>query len=198
MKSLAKLTVGEYQQLYAIHTSKEDELDRAVMSVAIITGKPRWEVEDMDLDKFRDISRSIVVLFTGMSAPEQPITGIELNGKRYKVCLNPRKIKYSQYVDIQGFLKGGIIENLHKLFASLLVDSKGKYSGEDHEEIATAIQECNFSVIHSTCVFFSLLWNNSIKALVPFLNEEIRKTQTNLLNGMSLQNITDGYLIPVR
>lgn len=197
MKSLQKLTVGEYQQLYTIHTSTDDEIDKAVLSVAILTGKTRWDVEEMPLDQFREISRSISILFSGESEPQKPKNYIKVNGKTYKICLNPRKLSAGQYIDLQHFLKGNMIDNLHKLMACLLVPRKffgvGKYDGENHEQISAGIQNCNYAAIHATCVFFLTLWNLSIKAITPYLTSQILEKTT--LNQTDLQNIMDGFLM---
>ena len=195
MKNLSKLTVGEYQQLYSIHTSKDDDMDKAVQSVAILTGKARWEVEDMDFKQFSQLTKEISILFTPQVG--QPKTSIRINKKRYAVILNPRKITYGQYIDLQTFLKGNLIENLHKIMACLVVPKKlfgrGKYDGANHEEISTGIQDCNFIDVQSTCVFFSLLWSSSIKATIPYLNQEMKKKNLKLPET-ALQNIMDGFL----
>lgn len=203
MKPLQKLSVGEYQELYSIHTSDGDITEKAILTISILTGTPRWEVEEMELQKFRDLSREINILFDGGGAIPRPRQYITVGGQRYKICLNPRKITAGQYVDLQHFLKGNIIEHLHQLMACLLVPRyrfgrTGKYNGENHEAISTAVKACNFSEVHATCVFFLMLWNNSIKALEPYLKKELMKkspaNQEAIL--MSLRNITDGSIIP--
>lgn len=197
MKNLSKLTVGEYQQLYSIHTSKDDEIDKAVQSVAILTGKARWEVEEMDFNEFSRVTKEIAILFTPQEG--KPTTSIRINKKRYSVVLNPRKISFGQYIDLQHFLKGNLIENLHKIMACLVVPKKlfgrGKYDGENHEIISKGIQDCNFIDVQSTCVFFSLLWSHSIKATIPYLKQEMKKKKVNLPET-ALQNIMDGFLTP--
>ena len=197
-----KLTVGQYQELYQIHTGSDDDIDKAVASISCITGKPRWEVEEMDLDKFREKSAEVAVLFSPLLEQRKPSTKIKINGKKYRICLNPRKLTAGQYIDLQHFLKDGqIIRDLHKLMACLVTPysfwSKGKYDGENHNKVAEGITECNFSDVHATCVFFLDLWNLSIKAITPFLSKELlKKTKNPLMREMNLQNIMDGYTMP--
>lgn len=202
MKSLSNLTVGEYQALYAIHTSKDEEIDKAVLSVAIVTQKTRWEVEEMPLDEFTLKAREISILFSA-TVQGKTKNKVKVNGQSYYVCLNPRKLSAGQYIDLQHFLKGNLIENLHKLMACLLIPLKkywfvkrlGKYDGENHEKISEGIQDLKFVDIHSTCVFFSTLWSSSIKALIPYLTKEL-KTKSPLINQTDLQTIMDGYIMP--
>ena len=196
MKNLSKLTVGEYQALYYIHTSKDEEIDKAVASVSILTGKTRWEVEEMDFKEFTHLTKELNILF-GAFVSGKPKTSLKINGKKYQVCLNPRKLSAGQYIDLQHFLKGNMIDNLHKIMACLVVPKKrfgvGKYDGENHELISVGIQDLNFIDVHSTCVFFSLLWSNSIKAITPYLSQEVMKKNPSL-SPQDLQSIMDGFL----
>lgn len=202
MKSFEKLTVGEYQQLYEIHISGDDQIEKSVASVAVLTGKPRWEVEDMDFDQFREKAREATVLFSAALVEKFPSKLIKIAGKWYRVCLNPRKLTAGQYIDLQVFLKENQIRSLHKIMACLLIPVKryglytkvGKYDGENHEKIAEGIQDCNFMQVHSTCVFFLRLWNLSIKAMVPFLKKELSKTGMKTTET-TLQGIMDGFLM---
>lgn len=197
MKSFEKLTVGEYQELYRIHRSDDDELDKTVQSIAVLTGKTRWEVEDMDMDLFRSYSKRISVLFSAL-IEERPRKTIKVNGKKYSICLNPRKLTAGQYIDLQHFLKDNNILNLHKILACIItpkkIFGKGRYDGAKHEEISEGILDCQFIQVHSTCTFFLRLWNLSIKATLPFLEQAIK--EKNLTIGMNLQSIMDGFLTP--
>jgi hypothetical protein len=54
------LTVGQYQQLYAIAKSDDDELEKSAQSISVITGRPVSEVEEMPLNEFNALNRKIV------------------------------------------------------------------------------------------------------------------------------------------
>lgn len=198
MKSLSNLTVDEYQLLYSIHKAEGDDVDKSVDLVSILTGKTREEVNDMPIYEYREKSREISVIFSGPAEPAKPKQKIKIYGKSYRVCLNPRNISAGQYIDLQHFLKGNMIENLHKIMACLVVPYKfwgvGKYDGANHELIAEGILNCKFSDIHGTCVFFLLLWSNSIKAISPFLSREIQK-KTGMLSQTDLQSVMDGSIM---
>jgi len=190
------LTVGQYQELYRIHKSKDDELEKSVLSIATITSQTRWEVEEMPMDKFRDKIREINILFSMPMAELKPKSSVKVNGKKYKVCLNPRTLSTGQYIDLQHFMQEDMILGLHKIMACLLVPKKlfgkGTYDGENHEKISEGIQELPFRHIHSTCVFFSQLWNLSIKALEPYLRKSLKENWKNT-DPMNLQLVMDGF-----
>lgn len=194
-----KLTVGQYQELYQIHTGSDEDIEKAIASIACITGKPRWEVEAMELDKFKEKAAEVAILFTPVLEDRKPKTKIKINGKKYRICLNPRKLTAGQYIDLQHFLKDGqIIRDLHKLMACLVTPirflRKGKYDGENHNKVAEGLINCNFSEVHSTCVFFLNLWNHSIKAITPYLSRELlKKVKNPIMREMDLQKLMDGF-----
>jgi hypothetical protein len=197
------LTVWQYQQLYNIHTGTEDELDKIIQSVCVLTGLSERGVEDLPMPDFNKVSAELATIFKRETKSE-PKTFININGKRYGVIYNPNTLTAGQYVEIQTWMKSNVIDNLHKIFASLVYEVKGrgifkkrlKYNSDNHAEISEAVLQCRFVDVYSTCVFFLNLWNDSIKALVPYLQKEGK------LKGVSqtkmqdiLKSITDGYIM---
>lgn len=194
------LTVGQYQQLYAIQKSEMDEIDRATESVAVLTGKTPTEVEDMPLSEFNKVAVEIAVIFDKKERKVKPPRSLRIQGRKHRILYNPREISSGQYIDLQHFLSQDTIENLHKIVACLIVPVKwhggnGKYSGTDHEIKAAYVQEMNFLKIQAVFVFFSKLWSASIKAIQPYLEREMKKKG---IQGMNLQELMDGFLAPSR
>lgn len=210
------LTLGQYQELYTIHTSTDDDLDKAIASVAVLTGKTRWEVEEMPLPQFKQMAKEISILFLNPKTSDKTVRRVKVNGKKYAVILDARKLSSGQYIDLQHFLgkkpdgtQMNMIDNMHKIMASLLVPIKfgmrGKYNGANHEAIAEGVQSLKFMDVQSTCVFFSKLWNRLIENIRGSALKEYRKmirkskdpfpvqmTETDLLN------IMDGFTMPSR
>lgn len=202
------LTVGQFQQLHAIHVSSDDDLEKAISSISVLTGLPRWEVEELPLKTFKDLSREIGILFSSPpQAKPKVLKKVRVNGQRYAVILNARKLTLGQYSDLQHFLKqGNMIDNMHKLMACLLVPIRfnplnilGKYDGANHEKIAEGILSLKFSDVNNTCVFFSKLWNNSIEAIAGYLKKEMmlamKKNTKSQLSQTDLQTLLDGFIM---
>lgn len=191
-----KLTVGQYQELYQINRGEDDDLDKSIAFVAVLTGLTRWEVEELPLSDFNKVAKEIGTIFS-----EQPLNtklrkSFVLFGKKYRVIYNIRKLTTGQYIDLQHFISGNVIENLHKIIACLIIPvswwSKEKYDAENHEIISEGVQDLNFMEVNAICVFFLSLWSNSIKALEPYLLNQIqRKGMT--LSRTDLQKIMHGY-----
>jgi len=201
MKTFEKLTLWEYQELYKIHNTKaetdEQILDRAIETLSILEGKSRQEIEDRPYQELLKKSKDVSILFSVAPNLGKPSPYLRIGGQLYKVCLNPRKLTTGQFTDVQGFLKRGRVENLHKVIASIVrpvsgfFRKEGKYDAENHEVIAEEILDVNIMKILAISGFFLRLWNSSIKALVPYLEKQIRTTTS--LSETDLQTIMDGY-----
>lgn len=200
-KRFHQLTVAEYQQLYTISRSDDDDIEKSIQLVSVLTGKPRWDVENISVQEFRTISAEIAVILSAQSTSTIPKRIIKLKGKKYLVEHNPRKISAGQYITLQHFLKGNMIDNLHSLFACLLTPyklfGKGKHNGADHELISIAIQDLNFCHVHATCVFFLTLYEKSMTAIRDYLEIQARKGKKPEMPKelMDLWKLTDGYIM---
>jgi len=200
-KVFNELTVAEYQELYNINRSDTEEIDKAIQSVAVLTGLASWQVEDLALEDFNKVSREIAVIFSAQVVTAKLRRTFLINGKRFRVIYNPRKLSAGQYIDFQTFLSAGnTIENLHKLIACIIVPykrfGKGRYDSENHEKIAEGVQDLNFCQINAVCVFFLELWKLSIRALEPYLLRQLnQKEMASPWTKADLQKIMDGFLM---
>jgi hypothetical protein len=204
--SFSTLTVAQYQELYSVNTSDIDDVEKAISCVSILTGLPRWEVEELPLADFNKVSSELAIIFAVNFEPEKPKEQIKIAGKKYIVQLNPRKITAGQYIDIMHFSKSNMVENLHRVIACLIVPKLswgkvGKYNANKHEELSEAVREMRFIDINSICVFFLKLWNVSTKVIQDYLKKELSKiSETNpdlksRLREMDLQKLLDGSIL---
>jgi hypothetical protein len=198
------LTVRQYQQLYNIHTSKDEDQDKIIQSVCVLTGKTERQVDEMLLPEFNKVAAELARIFS-KDIKGDPQTFIQIAGNRYGIIYDPSTLSTGQYVEIQTWMQTGVIDNLHKIMASLVYQVKGrgifkkrlKYNAEIHPQLSEAILECNFIHVHSSCVFFLNLWNASINSLEDYLEKEMRAKgiQTKEMKD-TLKKITDGFLTP--
>ena len=193
------LTVRQYQQLYAIHTDKETaDIDKVIQSVCVLTGLSERGVEQLSVPEFNKISSEIAKIFS-KEIKGEPKTFIQIAGKRHGIIYQPATLSTGQYVEIQTWMQTNVIENLHKIFASIVYEVKGKgifkkrlkYNSDNHPVISEAILDCNFIDVHSSCVFFLKLWRDSIKALEPYLAKELKAKG---MNPTQIQTALKSYL----
>lgn len=198
------ITVRQYQQLYEIHRGKADTLDKTIQSVCVLTGLSERGVEDLSMQEFNKIAAEITVIFSNLPKAE-PKSFIRIGGKRFGIIYKPATLSAGQYIEIQTWMRSNLIENIHKIMASLVYPVKGvwpfwyrgKNNSENHPEISEKILDCNFMTVHSACVFFSKCWRDSINSLVPYLDRQTGKKGVSRKDLQTiLKHATDGFLAP--
>lgn len=203
------LTVGQYQELYRINRSEDEDKD--INSVSVLTGMTANAIADLPYTKFNDICREVNKIFETVDFAKmkksvtRPKAYIKIGGKRFGIIYDPATLSTGQYISIQTWMRSNLIENLDKIFASLVYPVegvfpflyRGKISDSDHPKIAEQIRDCNFMQVHSACVFFLTLWRNSINSLRDFLTREAVKNgmEPKLIQGL-LKKLSDGFLTP--
>jgi len=186
MVTLSTLTVGQFQALYSIQKSSQDELDKMTDCIAVLTGKTAAEVDDMPLSEFNAISAQIAGVFSQPMPEAKAKQIIKANGKEYGITYEPGKLRAGQYVEYQGFSQGDLVENLHLLMASLsypvkrywFIKRKGKNDSNNHENVANDFKEAKFIDVYSACLFFCEVLKGSIKALEGYLVKQLKGVKT--------------------
>lgn len=202
------LTVGQYQKLFAIHTGNAEDMDKIIQSVCVLTGLTEEEVDGLPVPEFNKISKEILVIFKEQafsSSKAKPKTFINIGGKQFGVIYNPATLSTGQYIEVQTWMRSNLIENLHKIVASIVYPVKGwwifknrlKYNPDIHTKISEQIKDCNFLDVHNACVFFLKLWRNSMIGMKGFLEKELKakgisQNQVEIL----LRHVSDGFLTP--
>ena len=196
-----KLTVGQYQQLYAIAKSDEDELDKSLQSVEIITGK---SAEDMPLNEFNKLSREIVSSINSQRLNTSPVSFLKSGNKLYQVNYKIGTLRAGQNVELQAWLKEkDWIRNMDKILASVVVPIKkylwvrlpGKNQSENHEQVAEDMQAVDFSEAFGCVVFFCKIFAGSINAILPSLAKQMPKMERQKLLTLQtdLMKTMDGF-----
>lgn len=172
MVTLENITVGQFQELYKVQKSSQDDLDKMTESVSILSGKTVREVEEMLLPEFNNLSQQITKIWEAYrNVPERKPSRII---KGYGILYEPGKLTTGQYVTAMHFMKGDVIENMHFLMASITYNIKtGKHEAEKHPKIASDLQDALFMDVHAACVFFCHLFTRSIQGLESFFLKEM-------------------------
>lgn len=199
-----RLTIDKFQQLYRVAHSKLDDIDKSIQYVKIMTGKSESEIERMKVEKFNRICNVALKLFN-ISMEEihntKPKNFIFVGHKVYKINYDVKKLTANRYVEISTF-GNNVIENLHKIMATLVQEVKFTWRGlrlvpydsAKHEEVSEIMLKANFRECYHTCVFFCQLFKHSIVALKHFTEgEEAEKMDQALTDFIK---IMDGYTMP--
>ncbi len=200
------LTVRQYQEIVSIQTDTEmAQEDKIIQSIMVLTGATEREVEELTIIEFNKIGSELAVIFSQELEDQKPPRYLRIGGKLYGITYNPRNLAYYQYADIQSWVSGNAIHNTHKVVASLAypvkgwLKIKGKNEADKHYLLSEEVLDCKYKDVHAICVFFSLLWNNSIKALADSLVKDKKETLTPREREQMkilLQAVSDGSIIP--
>ena len=196
-----KLTVGQYQQLYIIAKSEDDELDKSMQSVEVITGKSS---DDMPLNEFNKLSREIVAAINSQRLNTKPVSFLKSGKKLYQVNYKVGTLRAGQNAELQHWLKDkDWIQNMDKILASIVVPIKsylwvklpGKNQSEKHEQVAEDMQSVDFSEAFGCVVFFCKIFAGSINAILPSLAKRMPKMEREKLLTLQtdLMKIMDGF-----
>jgi hypothetical protein len=182
MNLLDRITIGQYQEIYAINKQEGDDADKAVESVSILTGKTTRDIEEMPMSEFQVLSKSIVDALAIAQVKTTPSNYLRSGKKIYQINYIVQSYRYGQYVELQHWLAGNLIENMHNILASIAIPVKkflwiklpAKNDSTKHKEIADDFKEVSFSEAYGCIVFFCRILSDSIKGIQDYLISEMK------------------------
>lgn len=154
-----KIIVEQYQQITAINKQEMAEDEKIVQVIQILFNLTEAQVNDLPLSTFQQYATQAGIAFQTLR-PGQWKKTIKANGKRYRLQYDPATLRFGQYIELQHFLKGGLVENLHLLAASIARPVQFRFftmpnRSEQHAQVADDFLTANFLDLFSCLVFFS-------------------------------------------
>jgi hypothetical protein len=201
-----RVTVGQFQQLYAISLMNADEIDKSILFVQTLTGLNEDEVLALPATKFNKICRKVKNVFDFDAGKPRKV--IRAGGRRYIINYELSKVT-GRYVEVTSFSQD-VIPNLHRIMASITQRCKWSwrtfklvpipYDAKKHEQYADDMLEADFEAAYHSAVFFWAAYAKSMKILKPYLMKELQKKGMTerlseaMLSG--LQSGLDGFTQP--
>ena len=197
------MTIKQFQELYYVATSEDMDFDKSIKMVGIVTGKTPEQVERISMIKFNFLCGMVhrqFKIFEKDLMKGKPKKIVRVGKRFYRINYDVTKCKSSTYVEVSTF-STDIIQNLHKIMASIVTPVKFKWGKwVEHEELASDLEQMDFEVAYHAAVFFYTLFNASMQVIQPYLvNEMIKKgiakekAEKILMNS---QSILDGFTMP--
>jgi hypothetical protein len=197
------MTIKQFQELYYVATSEDMDLDKSIKMVGIVTGKTPEQVEKMSMRKFNILCGAVhnhFKIFEKDLLKGKPKKIVRVGKRFYRINYDVTKCKSSTYVEVSTF-STDIIQNLHKIMASIVTPVKFKWGRwVEHEELAADLEQMDFEVAYHAAVFFYTLFNVSMQVIQPYLINEMTKKgiakeqATEMLTNS--QSILDGFIMP--
>jgi len=173
------LNLFQYQQL--VNAFKiDDDIDKTVKLISIVTGKTENEVLSMSIADFNKSKESLNFLADEIEG--KPVKYINVNGKRYKCIYDVRNIPAARYVESKVY-GADLVTNIHKLAATMVMPMKktlfgwrlDKYDASKHEEYAQDMLEARFVDVYHSAIFFLSVFLNLIKCSEDFLIQNLKE-----------------------
>lgn len=201
-----KLTIKQFQQINNINKFEIDDLDKSIMFVQVLTGKSEFEVNQMKVKKFNKLCADVLKAFESMMVDlkkDKPKNLIKANGTWYWINYDIAKLDAGRYVETATF-GVDLLDNLHKLMATMVVPMKWSWKGlkhveydaMNHEKIAEDMLQADFTHCYHAAVFFYALFKNSIISLESYLESQTQKKEELKRAMMNFKNLSDGFTMP--
>jgi hypothetical protein len=199
------VTVWQWQQIQNLLVKREGltELDIAVKSLEILTYQTENQIDSLSIKELNEQLKKITFITESAPIPK-PNDIIKIGKKRYRCVFDIRNIPYSRYLETK-FFGNDIINNLHKIAASMVVPMKltwrgwkvAKYDATKHEEYAEDLLSASFESVYGSVVFFCQVFSDSIMNLKDYLISDLIKNGMEKLEAeitiMALCNVMDGF-----
>jgi len=193
------MKIKTLQELYFISNGKDEDFDKSIKMVSVLTGKSIEKVEAMPMKLFNYHCARITKQFERIGSQlmaSKPRSLMFANGRIYK--LNYDLQRAAKYVEGITFAKD-VINDIHKLMATIAepVTWYGKKYDRSHEQIAEDMEHANFEAAYNAAVFFYLQFQISLHLIRPYLIQQIPGQTEKVTETMtSLTKILDGFTMP--
>lgn len=194
------ITVEQFQEALpyykkAIEAKETEEaLNNWMVVIAIITGTTVDVIQEMPIDKLKVQIKDLAWL--GTLPSDSPKFKIEINGIKYKAPKEESEFNTSRYIEYKTFLKGGLIENLHLILATIYQPEEK----QSHKERAEIFKKAMIGDVYGMVFFWTKRYRKQISRIQAYglkvakqKNKEAQKILMETLKE-TLENIGDGTL----
>lgn len=174
--SYDKLTIGKYRELMALDNDVDD-VTKGINILSVLSDYTEEELYDMPLDDFSKLMAKTSFLQRNVEKTDWKKLGKQLviNGKKYDVIKEARKMTAGQYIDYREYTKDSekFMDMLPFILTVFLIPSGMKYGNgydtaelaqefNDHLDIKTALSISDFflhqSKVSMMTSILSLKW----------------------------------------
>jgi hypothetical protein len=153
------VTIKQFCEVSRVKDSGSDKVQKLVNLVSILSG---LDVETVSTFSVHDLRTSInAVSFIYGDVTGELKEEIEIDGIKYKACLDLRKMSAGQYLDLKSYTEDPkeIIYNIHNILSVFFIPEGKEYNDVPSNEVADLFYEqCPISIAYPVSVFFCQLY----------------------------------------
>lgn len=193
--SYDKLTIGKYRELLALE--KEDDFTHTMQILSILSDIDEDELMNMPLDEYSALAAKTKFVYSEIQRMDYKRLGdtIIINGNKYEILKNARKMTAGQYIDYTNYLKNeNFFEVLPFILTVFIIPKGHKYGvGYDIEELAKELDN-NLNIRTALCIsdFFLNQSCFSIKSSLLYLKWMMKRMMKKETNQEVITKLTEG------
>ena len=197
MKSWS-ITVEQFQEALPYYKKAveaketEEALNNWMVVIAIVTDTTVDVIQEMPIDKLKEKIKELAWL--GTLPPDSPKFKIEINGIKYKAPKDESDFNTSGYIEYKTFLKGGLIENLHLILATIYKPEEK----QSHKERAEIFKKVMIGDVYGMVFFWAKRYKKQMDRIKSYglkvAQKKNKEAQRILMETLreTLENIGDG------
>ena len=204
IENYKQLTLEKYLEIKNLDL-EQPEIDIHVQIISILSDLSEDEVLDLPLPEYKKMVAKTSFLYEEPKAEKHPPREITINGRKYEVLRDAKKMTAGQYIDYQSYLKGDVESNLPLILSTFCVPKGEKYGETPVEDVVEDMKVIPVQTVLTLSRFFFRQSQNSINSILLFLewttkrmkkkekNKEItEKMETALTQIRTLQDLVNG------
>jgi hypothetical protein len=167
------MRVDVYQKIYSVIQKKVDDLDKIDQIIAILYNLSEYEVNRLPLKKFQRYADRVTKIVEPKARPRKLLG--------FRMVDSIEKISLGQYIEVQHFIRSGIVPSLHLIAASITSPFFRRNNPKQHRQVSEYYLARPFAPVYaSVCAFLSELskFNKQFEGLFGEAPEEGERSST--------------------
>ena len=162
------ITVDQFQEALPYYKKAieakdtEESLNNWMIVIACVTDSTVDVIQEMPTDKLKAQIKELAWL--GTLPSDSPKFKIEINGIKYKAPKDESEFNTSGYIEYKTFLKGGVIENLHLILATIYRPE----IKQSHKERAEIFKNAMIGDVYGMVFFWTKRYKKKISRLQAY------------------------------
>lgn len=204
-----KISVKQYQDIYKVVNEEDDGTEGLTKDMKILSIIHDISLNDLDSFSISDINEMRKGLKFLEEQPEpKKVKMIKANGNYYRFQPNIKHLPFARYIETKAFSEG-IIENMHKIAATMMMPQKrawfgllvdDKYNAAKHEQYANDLSKANYAEVFFCFVYFYQVYRNWIEVSKDYMVRKMvnlgATKEEALMVVTNLCDILDGNIQP--
>lgn len=172
MMSWDNISIRKYDEIVKVlEDNTLSDLDKNIGLLSIVKDISTDVIEDMTVIEVQKLMGEISFINNPPQSKKRIPDTIMINGKKYEIMKNIKKITISQYVDFQTYLELGKVENILSVF---IIPQGKKYGSYDIDEVIDDIyNHLDIGMAKEISFFFHRALYKSMKVTLIYLAGEL-------------------------